>query len=159
LINADIARILNLSKATVSKILHGGRNFSKHTIDRVLYYKDLEFNVVEKIFKEIAFRKICETVLDKVTKKDSEKFVELERFAAQCLRWHEYFIKNKDYTEIDSITIASMNKNLEPFKLLTDSSFWDLMNLGIRLCKDREVKMRAVDLQGLSYNLRKSMRL
>jgi hypothetical protein len=158
LINADIARVLNISKATVSKIVHGKRHFAKHTIERVLYYKDYEINIIEAIFKEDAFRTICETVLDKATRKDTDKFIELRKFATRCLRWAELLKKNNNYSEIDGLTIASMNKTSEPFRLFTDKTFWDMMDMGLSLCKDRAVKLRAGVLQDISDNLRKSMR-
>ncbi len=154
--NAEIARILNISRSAVTQISKGNKNFSKYKIERVMFYKDFEVNVVEDIFNDTDFIDICEFVIAKTTNRDGKNYDEIIRFATMCLRWSDVFTNGRDPEKLDSIMIASLNK--EPYQLFTDEMFWVMMNVVIKRCKNSGLRLKASTYQDISQNIRKARR-
>lgn len=154
--NSQIAQILHVNKSTVSRILKGSKNYSKYKIERCMFYKNFELDVVEDTFKAEEFADICEFVISKTTNRDAKNYDDIIRFATQCTRWNEVLYNNKDLSKLDGLMVASLNK--EPMDLFCDQLFWEMLNIVVKKCKNSAMRQRASILQDSSINIRRVKR-
>jgi len=151
--NSQVAQIMQISKSTVLRILKGNNNkYSKHKIDRCVFYKDFELNVADNIYNDAELTEICKFVAEKSTIRDGKNYDEIIRFAALCGRWTEVLRG----VAVDNIAMASLSK--EPFELFIDPLFWGMLNIVMKKCKNCALKKKAGMLQGLHVNIRKAAR-
>jgi predicted transcriptional regulator len=149
--DADIARILGISKAAVSKIKHGNKHFSKFNIEKVKYYKKFEMKM-EEIFKDEIFIRICDVVIDNAISRDCKNITQLKRFAVQCKIWGKTLRDdNKEFQSVPSLTNS-------PEILFVSDDMLMMLDIALKRTAEKEVIEKAAMLYNLSNNLNKRLK-
>jgi predicted transcriptional regulator len=149
--DADIARILGISKAAVSKIKHGNKHFSKFNIEKVKYYKKFEMKM-EEIFKDEIFIRICDVVIDNAKSRDCKNITQLKRFAVQCKIWGKTLRDdNKEFQSVPSLTNS-------PEILFVSDDMLMMLDIALKRTVEKEVIEKAAMLYNLSNNLNKRLK-
>jgi len=149
--DADIAKILGISKAAVSMIMHGNKHFSRFNIEKVKYYKKFEMKM-EEIFKDDIFIRICDVVIDNAKNRDCKNITGLKRFAVQCKIWGKTLKDdNKEYQSVPSLTNS-------PEVLFVSDDMLMMLDIALKRSVEKEVIEKAAMLYNLSNNLNKRLK-
>jgi len=149
--NCDIAKIAGLSNASVYKILYlkdrSKYKFKPETIEKVRWLKAINY-FLEAKFKDQLFIELCDLVIERTSKRDSKKYMEIIELANSCKmlsgKVNHGIVKTIYYTAYD---------------IFIDSDFCDLCNIGIIKSKNGKLRELGFELRELSKTFRKKLNL
>lgn len=149
--NCDIAKIAGISYATVYKILYLKSNtkykFKPETVTKVKWLKQIN-SWLESKFQDKHFIILCDTILEKVTKRDSKKYEQLIELANCC----------KSLNKIRNHGIVR-EVYYNAYDIFMDADFAEMCRVAIINNRNGGMRELALELSSLSITFRKKLRL